>query len=440
VARAVLRTSDVTASAAATTPELRREPVRRPAGRPRLLFVTQALPYPLTDGGSIRSFKLLEALAEAFAITLVASARDPGAVATPSHPLRQLCREVVCVPDAKDGSARFHAGVLARVALQGQPPAIAYNYNRGIRDAVRRCLRQGPADLVHLNHADAAQYLGEVRSGRCVVDTHNLLFDYHQKAAGQARGAARRLYHRLAARHLGRFERWAFARCDRVLVCSRRERERLRPLGLDRRAAVVPNGVDCDRFAPDREPGARGDPTVVFTGNMGYGPNHDAAVFFVREVLPLLRRQHPAVTFLAVGKQPAADLRRLAREHPGVTVTGEVPDVRPYLGAAAVFVAPLRFGAGTRLKLLEAFAAGVPVVSTRLGAEGLECADGRHLLVADDAPGLARQAGRLLADPALRGRLAGAARRLVRREYDWRAIGRRLLAVYDDLRGERPAA
>jgi glycosyltransferase involved in cell wall biosynthesis len=197
---------------------------------------------------------------------------------------------------------------------------------------------------------------------------------------------------------------------------------------------VIPNGVDTHALRP--LPPAEGPPALVFVGSMMYRPCVDAAVWLVREILPLVRRTHPDVAVWIVGRGPVPEVTALAGN--GVFVTGEVEDVAPYYRRATLAVAPLRAGGGTRLKILEAMALGRVVVSTTVGAEGLRVDDDTHLAIADDAQSLANAIVALLNDHDHRDRLARAARALVEAEYDWDRIGASHLALYDGL--GRPSA
>ena len=197
---------------------------------------------------------------------------------------------------------------------------------------------------------------------------------------------------------------------------------------------VVPNGIAVDtwRHVADVPPEQRVEPnTLLFTGKLDYRPNVDALCWFCAAVLPRVRIQHPAVRLLVVGRDPVPAVRALAG--PGVEVVGEVPEIQPYFARAAVYVIPMRMGSGARIKLLEAWAAGVPVVATTAGAAGQAGRPDEHLLVADDPATLATQIGRLLVDPALAQRLAAAGRALVAARYDWSVIRPQLLACYSEL-------
>jgi glycosyltransferase involved in cell wall biosynthesis len=192
---------------------------------------------------------------------------------------------------------------------------------------------------------------------------------------------------------------------------------------------IVP-GVDTDVLVPLARPAGTHD--LVFVGSMHYLPNVDAAVFFVEQVLPRIAREIPDVTFTIVGSRPTMAVRRLTA-NPRVRVTGAVEDVRPYYAAAAATVIPLRIAGGVRMKILEAMALAMPIVSTTIGAEGLGLQGGRELLLADDAQGLADAAVRILRDPALAGMLSANARAEALRR-SWTAVGASLEAVYDSIR------
>jgi glycosyltransferase involved in cell wall biosynthesis len=186
---------------------------------------------------------------------------------------------------------------------------------------------------------------------------------------------------------------------------------------------VIPTGVDLEYFRP--EPGNEQPYTLVFTGAMDWLANQDAICYFVDEILPLVREQVPETDLWVVGRNPSERVRSLAEKKNGITVTGEVEDVRPYVRDAAVYIVPLRVGGGTRLKIFEAMAMGKAVVSTSIGAEGLPVRDGENILLADERQDFAQKIVNLLRDPATRNRLGQAGRRLVESEYSWRAVAGR---------------
>jgi glycosyltransferase involved in cell wall biosynthesis len=223
-----------------------------------------------------------------------------------------------------------------------------------------------------------------------------------------------------------RYEGQALQRFDALLAVSDTDREtftRLYP-GMQRGPIhVVRTGVDTEYFSPDSS--SEGGADLVFTGSMDWLPNEDGMVWFCREVLPLVRRQVPAVRLSIVGRAPTPAVVRLAADA-GVHVTGRVDDVRPYMRAAALYVVPLRIGGGTRLKIFEAMAMGQAVVSTTVGAEGLAVTHGRDVLLADGAPDFARAIVQLLSNIDQRRQLGRAARALVVEHFDWSTVARDL--------------
>jgi Glycosyltransferase len=234
---------------------------------------------------------------------------------------------------------------------------------------------------------------------------------------------------------LAHYERRILRICDAVIVVSEEDRKALERLGGTCHA-VVPNGVDTTFFSREtltgdhRTPLSYAAPVMVFSGTLDFRPNIDAIVWFIEAVLPRIHARRPDVQLLVVGRRPAPILRRLA-ERERLILTGEVSDVRPFLAGAAVYIVPMRIGGGIRLKVLEAFALEVPVVSTTLGVEGIAgLRDGIHCLLADTPQQFANAVVRLLDDPVF-GRILGAAgRRLACAEYDWKAIIPRMEAVY----------
>jgi glycosyltransferase involved in cell wall biosynthesis len=224
-----------------------------------------------------------------------------------------------------------------------------------------------------------------------------------------------------------RYEIEAVAGADLVLTMSETDRRLLGELTPVEHVVPIPNGVDCARFAFSSE--GREPRSLLFVGFFRHEPNVEAVRHFAREVLPLIRQTHPDVLFRIVGAYPPEVVRRLG-ETPGIEVTGRVEDIGPYYRRSALFIAPVLQGSGTRLKLLEAMAAGCPVVSTTIGAEGLDVLDGEHALIADTPAAMAAAVARVLDDPALAAALAARARELVVARYDWDAITARLLAAY----------
>jgi glycosyltransferase involved in cell wall biosynthesis len=320
------------------------------------------------------------------------------------------------------------------------------NYLTGaMRKRLASLLDEQDFDVAQVETVPLTAYLPVFRAARrppvVVCDWHNIDSEVMRRYGEHTKSAARRLYARMTARRLEELEQWAMREVDAHISVSNRDRARLLELEPNARVITVENGVDVEYYADEQIEQAYRDclnscpqstvkrNRVVFVGSMDYHANVDAAVWFAREAWPSLRERNPELVFSIVGRDPAPEVRALARQ-PGVEVTGTVDDVRPYYRDALAEVVPLRIGGGSRLKILEAMAAGVPVVSTRLGAEGLAVIDGRNVLLADTAEGQARAILSLSEDRTLRQHFARAGRDLVRSRYDWSAIGETLFETH----------
>jgi len=398
----------------------------------RILFVGEKFPHPLDDGGQIRTYHVLRALAAEFPTTLISldapSAEDERAI-------RDLGVEVVpCGPRRASWTVPWFA---AQALFTRAPYPMRKNFSRAILAEIRRRLAAGSVRALHLNHLDAAQYvehLGPARAGvRVVFDTHNLLTQLYERMAASAPDPIRRAYTIVQWWRMSRFEPAILRAVDRALVCSDLERERLRVWGVDR-ALVVPNGVDVERFSPEgRRPSAEGAPArIVFVGALSYAPNREAVRWLLDGILPELRAILPRFELTVVGK--GAPGRLFARARPGeVEIAGRVDDVRPFLARADVCAVPMKAGGGTRIKILDSMAAGTPVVSTRVGAEGIDARDGESIVLADEAAAFARAIADLARSPERARSIAAAARRLVEERYAWPRV---LAPLVDGYRGD----
>ena len=217
------------------------------------------------------------------------------------------------------------------------------------------------------------------------------------------------------------------------IVCSQKERRYVRERVPRADVFVIPNGVDIDFFSPDNYPPSSA--SLVYTGQIGWYPNEDAVMYFVKNIFPFVKEMVPGVNLWIVGNNPSLRVRHLSLKDEAVKVTGFVEDVRPFIGKAKVYIVPLRIGGGTRLKILEAMAMHKPVVSTSVGCEGLDVADGRHLLVRDNPREFAQAIAELVKDKELSAGLATAGRKLVREKYDWRVVFKGLDEILDRVAG-----
>jgi glycosyltransferase involved in cell wall biosynthesis len=314
----------------------------------------------------------------------------------------------------------------ARSVVSRRPYICGATWSAEMQEALDALCAATPFDVIQLESSlmGAFRYPG---AARLVLDEHNLEYEVFDRLAAGERSRLRRWFHRREEGRFRRFEQGWWRHVDGCLVTSRREEEILLRVAPATPVAVVPNGVDLDEFRPAEAPSEPA--TAVFNGLLHYRPNLDAAEHLVEEIWPLVQRRRPDARLVIVGRGDEADLRRLRR--PGVEVTGEVPDIRPYLDRAAVVVVPVRMGGGTRLKVLEGLAMEKPMVSTTLGCEGVDVRDGEHLVVADSPGSFAAAVVRLFEDPAAARALGRAGRRRMEEAYSWGLAGSRLDALYD---------
>lgn len=402
---------------------------------PRVLAVTSEPPWPLDSGGHLRSFFLLKALASRAELRVVCPVQPHQEAAL--APLAAAGLELRPVPVPARSIAQ-EARRLVSAGLRGEP-YVMYGRHRwqAALAAWRAARRDFQPDLLYFDHLDSWVYASLSASDRtpAVIDLHNVYSLLARRSASEQTQSWKRWWLTREARQLERIETQIAKACPTLFAVSETEASHFRRLGAPQ-VHAVPNGVDYASRA-DLPAGRWGPPTVLFLGSMGWGPNVAAVRFLAGAVWPALRERIPDVRLLIVGRNPPADVRALAGET--ITVTGAVPDVKPFLAQASVLAVPLDAGGGTRLKILEAFAAGLPVVSTRVGAEGLAAERDVHYVEAE-RPDFAGALADLLSSPARGAQMAVAARALAQASYDWQHIGERAAGHVLAAAGRGPAS
>jgi glycosyltransferase involved in cell wall biosynthesis len=306
-------------------------------------------------------------------------------------------------------------------AVLREPYVLYRRHNHAsMRTAVQEEIQHESPDVLYLDHLDSLALFDDRPPIPTVVDMHNVYSSLLHSEALHHR-CLLRLYLCSEARLLARMEQRAAGWADVLLAVSEQDARQLLTLG-PRKLQVVPNGVDYAAYAALPAGQRDGPPLLLYVGSMSWPANVRAACFLAREVLPRVQAHFPSVRLRIVGKDPAAEVKALTRL-PGVEIMATVPSMLPQLRDAHVLAVPLTAGGGTRLKILEAFAAGLPVVSTPLGCEGLPVAHGEHLLIVEPEA-FAESIHGLLVSPAMREQLAGRARTLVKERYDWTNVAR----------------
>jgi polysaccharide biosynthesis protein PslH len=403
----------------------------------RILLLTPQLPYPPEQGTSLRNYHILRGLAAAGRpVTLLSyaeagQATDPAAV----EPLTSLCQELDVVPAPN----RTMSLRLVRLLTDRRPDMAHRLASPAFDQALMKILAGAPFAIVQIEGIELAHLIPLVRqaspASKIVFDDHNAEAELQYRAfrtdVSQPRRWPAALYSWIQTGRLRRFERWAGQEADWTVAVSQTDRDSLLALGIQKPITVIPNSIDVQAYQFEGQPAVPAH-DLVFSGKMDYRPNIDAMLWFGQKIWPLIRERRPETTWAVVGQKPHPRLEPL-RRLPGVSVTGRVPSVAPYLAGARVVIMPFRMGSGTRLKLIEAMAAGKAVVSTSLGAEGFtRLKDGNDLLLADSEEAFAAAVLLLLADPAAQARL-GAAARAKAQEYDWRVVVPAFLDIYSRL-------
>jgi len=395
----------------------------------RILFLTQLLPYPPDSGPKIRMYYMLRYLAEQHQVTLVALVRGNEREEDVEH-LRGSCEAVYTVRLPR--STWRNGWFLIRSLLSGQPFTIVRDWVEEEDQLLDRLLSTGNYDAFHADQLYTAQY-GLSRSSlnavRTVVDKHNAYFAMVQRLADVERNPLKRRLLDREARLLADYEAEVCRSYDHVLTVTEHDREVLGKLiGEPNKMLAVPICVDTELLQPVERVRKAHELTMV--GSMFYPPNVDGVCWFIREVYPLVQAECPEVKLNVIGARPAPAIRQLAANHPTIRVTGYVDDLTPYLQHTAAMIVPLRSGSGMRVKIVDALARGVPVVSTTVGAEGLDVIPDEHLLIVDRPADFAEAVLRLLRDPDVGEHLARAGRRLAETRYDWRHVYTALDEIY----------
>ncbi|MGO8796752.1 MAG: glycosyltransferase family 4 protein [Candidatus Sulfotelmatobacter sp.] len=383
----------------------------------KILWVKAGKLLPVDTGGKIRSFNILRHLARDHEVTLLSyygGKRDPGYESSIVLGLPGACPIYTAAPEAFLRQSLDYIWRLPSPA----PYAVTKFTDAEVRRKVAQWLGEGRFDVAVCDFLSASLNFPQRLNVPCILFQHNVETVLWQRMAATETGFWRKRSYGIEAAKMARYEKRTLARFHNIIAVSQRDREEMLKLDRGCRITVVPTGVDTEQYrvAP---PAAGNPPVVVFTGSMDWEPNIDAVEFFCREIWPKILEYFPDARFQIVGRNPHARVQRL--KNASVEVTGKVASVTDYLGPATIVIVPLRIGGGTRLKIFEAMAMGKAVVSTSIGAEGLEVMHGRDLLIADSPESFAANILELLRRPDVRRSYEQAAAALAAR-YDWSKI------------------
>lgn len=417
---------------------------------------------PVNTGAKLRNYYLARELAAKAKVTYLSFAENnngnPNLSSTSKDktfaPLESFCEQVITLPHENS----YSVSKMVR-GLMGRYPLTVLNYTTdAMAERLKRTLDENDFDVVHVESLLLAAYLPIICAARSrplvVCDWHNIDSEVMQRYSKHAPSMARKIYALLTARKLAKLEKQALALFDGHFVVSQRDQKNLLALSPDSRIFVADNGVDSAFYSDESiekvyalwlNQNCNSDESktrngllpnthterkrILFVGSMDYHANADAVEKFAKEVWQTIFEQNPQLNFTIVGRNPSPEIRALANL-PGIEITGTVDDVRPFYREALAAVVPLRIGGGSRLKILEAMAAGVPVISTPLGAEGLEVKDRQNIWLAESSEDFSRAISEIVKNENLQQSIIHNARSFVRQRYDWSAIGKTLFNSY----------
>ena len=406
----------------------------------KIAYVTQIVPYPPHGGVLQRGYNLLRELGRQHSVHLLAFHHPDELPSNESiqqshEVLGGFCEHVEYFPLWPKQSPLHKAAAFAAAVPYPQPFSVLAHRSTALSHRLRYLTSSDDRpDIVHLDTIALARYRDVCGTIPIVMTHHNIESQLMSRRSVVEVNPLARWYVGLQARRLRRYEESESPRFPLNVMVSEADAELLRLMSPAARTAVIPNGVDTDYFVPR---GSEETPAVIYTGGMNMFANRDAVEWFLDQIWPHIRAAVPAARFLAVGQKPSGRVLNAAAADSRIEAPGFVPDVRPWVARAAVYVVPLRVGGGTRLKMVDAMAQGKAIVATRVGAEGIRGEDGRHFVLADDPEHFAREVIRLIGDPARRRRLGDAARMRVEEEYGWPMLAARLADLYRRVISER---
>ena len=391
-------------------------------------MIDEEFPYPLNTGKRIRTFSLTKALAGHNEVAYLAYGSEKSESFNFLQDSNFVCYAVP-PPDRRQEGPKFYLKLLGNL-FSPLPYIVTSHYTKRFERRLHELQTEHRFDIVICEWTPYAIFIKELRGAKSIIVAHNIEAKIWRRYEQNETNTLKKAYIKIQRNKVEAFEKSCFIWSNGAISVSDAEAAEIASYGVGYKVQTVENGVDINYFQPLE---VFVDPnTLVFTGAMDWRPNQDAVKFFVREILPLVKKRRPEVKIAFVGRMPPKPIRELGRIE-GVTVTGTVEDVRPYIAAAALYVVPLRIGGGSRLKILEAMAMKKPVLSTTVGAEGLNVTAGKNILLAEGPEQFAGQVVSYLDNPERLADLAAAGRQLVEEQYRWEKLGEKLHHYLSDI-------
>lgn len=390
----------------------------------KLLFTANRFPYPPYRGDKLKIFHLAKRLAKNHELHLLTFLQDKNDLQYLPE-LQKIFKEVHLVPLPK---AQSYFNCLKAI-FSKEPFQVRYFYAPAMEQKVAELQQLHQYDAVHVQHLRMAQYWADYTSIPRILDLPDAYSLYWKRRTAAAKGPLK-LFNQTEQKRVFQYES-ILQRYDLSLVCSKEDQEYLQKEKGIGNVAILPNGVDLEAFSAKGGHDYSQDKTILFTGNMDYAPNVDAVGYFVKEIFPLIKEKIPGARFVIAGQRPVKRVLDLADTD--IEVTGFVKDLSAIYATAAIVTAPLRFGAGTQNKVLEAMAMGVPVVSHNIGFSGLNINSGEGVILAPDTVAFVQHCIDLLQSESLRRTVGTAGKEVIRTQFDWDVVAGSLEAYFQGL-------
>lgn len=378
-----------------------------------ILFITPTLPYPPDSGGRIVVYNTIKHLSKGHQITLLSFAQEEQERYIPC--LKGYCIKIETVSHDN----QFSKYGLLRNLFSSLPYNTSKYYSNAMKMKISEVTEQNSFDMVFIEHLHMAQYAEFIRGVPILLREHNIETMMMKRYYKNASNPLEKIYAYLQWRKLKKYESTILNHFDCCIVLSKVDQMLLQRLSPRAKTEVIPCGVDLEYFKPWS--GVREKNKIIFIGNLLFKPTFEGVFYFLNQIWPLIKKNRKDVGFHIVGPYPPERQAELV-QYPDVTLLGYVKDVRPQMLSSAVEVVPLKIASGVRLKILEAMAMNLPIVSTSVGCEGLDVVSGKHILIADSPEGFAEKVLTLLEDEKLRNKLMKNSFALIREKYSWEGI------------------
>lgn len=395
-----------------------------------ILFLSTEIPYPVDHGHHLRTANILEMLAKKHHIFFVGFAKDEAELRYKKD-LAKICKSAD-IFILSPGILKWRYWRLALLSVFSNLPFnVKKYYQRDAATKIQALIRQHNIRLVHCDMLHVGIYLPAFHNLSKILTEHNVESLRLQRWQKVEKNPLVRLFLYLQWKKLYCLERQLCSQFDTCIVVSEADKQELLKMGAGNNFEIIPNGVDCCYFAPE------GDSvipkTLIWTGGMDNPYNRDAVDYFLEHILPLVEQEIPDLRVSFVGKSPTPKLLKKAKQDRHIQIEGYVDDVRPHLNRAAVFIAPLRSGSGTKIKILNALAMAKPVVTTSIGAEGIDVTNNYNILISDTPEAFAQQIIYLITHPEVAKIIGRNGRRLMLEKYDWQVIEEKMNRLYDSV-------